>query len=274
MKYYSIAKEFRSAIDAHHLHSPSEWMACSVQDIIIDRTSETRRLAPPTPLPTCYAKIYRYPRRNDRIKILLRGGLFGRSRAKVEFDNLQHLHEKGLAPQVIAFGQNRTCGLLSASLLVINEVVGAVPMDTFVAEQLPTLSPLQRKAFIQGLADFTRTMNENRFVNSEYHWRNILITTTDNDFTFQVIDPSSSRRRYKWTRPFFDLATLDVCAPYFFTRSERLRFLKQYHQILLGQPLTAKQKKRVRQISALREIVAKKELKRHSNILPAHVGLS
>ena len=267
MKYYFIAPEYRETITTLKLDHPKNWMNFSVQDIVMDRTSETRRLAPPSPLPGCYAKIYRYPRRDDRLRILLRGGLLGRSRGKVEHDNLQRLHAKGLAPRIIAFGQERSGGLLSASLLVVEEVVGALPMDTFIFQKLPSMSKSQRKIFIKTLAIFTRKMNQNRFVNSEYHWRNILVRQTDDTFSIQVIDPSSSRRRYGLIYPFFDLVTLDVCAPFFFTRTERLRFFKLYENSS-DSPLTVPQKKKLRKIITLRKTVAKKELKRHKKILP------
>ena len=268
MKYLFLSPEHKDTISALKLDTPKNWMDFSVQDIVVDRTSETRRLAPPAPLPGCYAKIYRYPTQKDQMRILLRGGLLGRSRAKVEHDNLQQLHAKGLAPKIIAFGQEQSHGLLSTSLLVVEEVTDALPMDSFASKTLPSLSTSQRKIFIKTLAEFTQKMNQNRFVNSEYHWRNILVRQTDETFFFQVIDPSSSRRRYKWIYPFFDLVTLDVCAPYFFSRTERLRFFKLYEGCLT-RPLTARQKKKLRNITALRQNVAKKELKRHRNILPA-----
>lgn len=267
MKYGLIADEYKEAVSALGLNRPEDWMRHSVQDIVVDRTSETRRLNPPPPLPGCYAKIYRYPRRDDRLRILFRGGLLGRSRAKVECANLVKLHARGLAPQVVAYGQERCGGLLKTSLLIVKEVPDALPLDRFAAEHLRSFTKELRSGFIRALAAFTREMNAGGFINSEYHWRNILVCRTAGQIFFQVIDPSGSRRRYRLLHPFFDLATLDVCAPFFFTRTERLRFFKLYQE---GphRPLTKKQKRQLKQILTLRQRICKQELKRYHKILP------
>jgi hypothetical protein len=110
-------------------------------------------------------------------------------------------------------------------------------------------------------------MNFGGYINTEYHWRNILVCSSNTGFAFQIIDPSSSRWWFRFTYPLFDLATLDVCAPYFFTRTERLRFLKHYWGSK-GLPLNAKQKAQIKKIAGLRCVVAEKELKRYRSILP------
>jgi hypothetical protein len=271
VKYRFIAEKYKAAIETLGLDTPDRWMAYSVQKAAYDRTTETRRLKLPLPLPGVYAKIYRYPRLNDRIRILFRGGLLGRSRARVEFDNLRLLNIRGLSPQVIAYGQQRRFGILESSFLVIEEVTGAAAMDAFAAGGLGSLTRPQRREFIQRLAHFTRKMNAGGFINTEYHWRNILVCQSDGGFSFQVIDPSSSRWWYRFWMPFFDLATLDVCAEHFFTRAERLRFLKHYFGCE-GQSLTARQKKQVAQIAALKAKVAEKESKRYSHILGGRVS--
>jgi len=267
MRYTYIADEYKNTIEELRLDTPDQWMAYSVQIASLDRTTETRRLGLPAPLSGVFAKIYRYPRWDDRFRILFRGGLLGRSRAKVEFDNLRLLHRRGLAPQVIAYGKERYKGLLRTSLLVIGEVADAVSLDVFVADELSSLTRRRRQNFIQTLARFTRTMNTGGFINTEYHWRNILVQKNEAGFSFQVIDPSSSRWWFRLFYPSFDLATLDVCAPYFFTRTERLRFLKHYWGSE-GLPLNAKQKAQIYKIAGLRRVVAEKELKRYRSILP------
>jgi hypothetical protein len=269
MRYKYMAEEYRDAIRKHRLDTPEQWMAHSVQVIIMDRTSETRRLKLPAPLPAAFAKIYRYPRWSDRLRIFFRGGLLGRSRGGVEFGNLRLLHRRGLAPQVIAYGTMRDKGLLKTSLLVTREVSDAVPLDTFAAERLESLTRRQRLDFIETLAQFTRTMNAGGFINTEYHWRNILVSQTGTEFMFQLIDPSGSRWWFRFFYPLFDVATLDVCAPYFFTRTERLRFLKHYWNSG-GNPLRARQKTKIKKIMDLCRIVSRKELKRYRRILPAN----
>ena len=267
MKYCFIADEYKQAIAALALKEPEDWMAYSVQGIVVDRTTETRRLKPPAPLPGCYAKIYRYPRWDDRLRITFRGGLLGRSRASVEYHNLRVLHARGLAPRVVAFGQQRIAGLLQSSLLISEEVPDARSLDQYIAGPFQTLTPQARRDVIDRLAAFTRQMNAGGFINSEYHWRNILVINQCDGVAFQLIDPSSSRRRYRLFYPFFDVATLDVCAPFFFTRTERLRFFKQYLD-RMGRPLTKRHKKWLQQIAVLRSRISQKELKRYRAILP------
>lgn len=268
MRYSYIVDEYKNAIKELRLDTPEQWMEHSVQIVAKDRTTEARRLRLPASLPPAFAKIYRYPRWDDRLRILFRGGLTGRSRAKVEFDNLRLLHRRGLAPQVIVYGKERHNGLLRTSLLVIGEVADAVSLDVFVADELSSLTRRRRHDFIRTLAHFTKSMNIDGFINTEYHWRNILVRKNETDFCFQVIDPSSSRWWFRLFYPSFDLATLDVCAPYFFTRTERLRFLKHYWGSE-GLPLNARQKAQIKKIAGLRCVVAEKELKRYRSILPA-----
>ena len=122
MKYVFSADDCKEAIGRLGLDTPGAWMGCAVAVAAMDRTTETRRLRLPSPLPGCYAKIYRYPRWDDRIRILFRGGLVGRGRARVEFDNLRMLGGRGLSPRVIAYGVEREFGLLRTALLVIEEV--------------------------------------------------------------------------------------------------------------------------------------------------------
>jgi hypothetical protein len=267
MKYCYIADEYKDAIETLQLRGPDDWMRHAVQVAAQDRTTETRRLKPPAPLPGCYAKIYRYPRWDDRLQIIFRGGLVGRSRARTEFDNLRHLSRYGLAPRVVAYGKQRKYGFLSVSLLVIEEVAQTQAMDTFVGRHLAGLTRRQRLNFIDALARFAQKMNADGFVNSEFHWRNILVRQTGESFAFWVIDPSSRRLRYRVLAPVFDVATLDVCAPWFFTRAERLRFMKVYWNCAES-PLTDRHKKHLRTIAAIRNTIAKKELNRYRTILP------
>ncbi len=268
MRYSYIVDEYKNAIKELRLDTPEQWMEHSVQIVAKDRTTEARRLRLPASLPPAFAKIYRYPRWDDRLRILFRGGLTGRSRAKIEFDNLRLLHSRGLAPQVIAYGYERYLGLLRKSLLVIREVSDSVSLDDFAATRLPSLTRHQRQNFIQTLACFTRMMNFGGYINTEYHWRNILVCSSNTGFSFQIIDPSSSRWWFRFVCPLFDLATLDGCAPYFFTRTERLRFLK-YYWGTEGRHLSPGQKKQIKRLTDTCRSVSRKELKRYRRILPA-----
>lgn len=250
LKYYFIAAEFRAFLSDRQFPDSQDWLHFAIRTAAQSRTTKTQLLKLPEALPKCYAKTYCYPRWRDRLRICWRGGLLGRSRAQVEFENLARLQKKNLAPRVVIFAQKRRFGFLTESLLLVEEVPNAVPFDAFVAGQLRQLSPKRRHQLIDSLALFTQKMNADGFLNTEFHWRNLLIEANEKNFVLQVIDPSAHRRRYQWLYPFFDLATMDIAAPFFFSRSERLRFYKCYHNTL-KQKLNQKQKKEIKQIQRL-----------------------
>ncbi len=270
LKYYFIADEFRPLFSEGPWPDSQDWMRFAIRKAAKSRTTETQQLQLPGNLPGCYAKCYRYPRKQDRFRIFWRGGFIGKSRAQVEFENLCLLHKRNLAPRVVVFAEKRRFGMLMESLLIVEEVANSIPFQEFVALRLHTLTLKKRQLLIDSLAIFTRRMNANRFINSEFHWRNLMIAENNTDFTFQIIDPSGRRRRYQLLYPFFDLATLDVCAPFFFTRSERLRFYKIHHDCQ-NQPLNPEQKNEIKRLLRLREKVCRKELKRYRDILPAKI---
>jgi hypothetical protein len=106
MKYCYIADEYKDAIETLQLRGPDDWMRHAVQVAAQDRTTETRRLKPPAPLPGCYAKIYRYPRWDDRLQIIFRGGLSDAA-GREQSLTIRHLSRYGLAPRVVAYGKQR-----------------------------------------------------------------------------------------------------------------------------------------------------------------------
>lgn len=271
MRYVYIDPEFRSAVEAMGLRDSADWMRYGVETVAFDRTTETRRLAMPAPLPPAYGKIYRYPLPRDRYRILMRGGLLGRSRARVECDNLRLLHSRGLAPRVIAHGRRCRRLVLQESLLVVEAVPGSSPLDSWIPARIPALGAPCRRRFVEDLADFTRAMNADGFVNSEFHWRNILVGEQSGAFRFQAIDPSGSRPAYRFLRPTFDIASLDVAAPWFFSRSERLRFFKRVLG-LPGERLSGSSRRLLRKTLALRDRIARKEMKRCLPFLPSPPG--
>ena len=215
-------------------------------------------------------KCYQYPTWRDQCNIFLRGGFFGKSRGRKEFENLLLLHHRGLSPCPIAFAERRRFGFLQASLLIVAEAADSVPFDEFAATFLPSLSAEARKSLLISLALFTRQMNLGGFLNTEFHWRNILVRASDGQFHFQVIDPSARRWRYQWLYPYYDLATIDIAAPHFFSATERLFFFKVYHGCG-KQRLTRKQKNLIRKIQRLRLQLLPKEESRYQNFLPKSV---
>jgi len=166
---------------------------------------------------------------------LFRGTLFGRAKARTEYENLARLRAWQLdAPEPVAYGEERRAGLLLRSFLISEGVPNPMPLHVFIRDRLPALpaeeSRHARGELIERLAHCTRRLHEHGFVHHDYFWRNILLS--GGDLTrFFLIDAHKGRC---W-RPggeqrgrAEDLAALDAPAPRFFRRTERLRFFLLY----------------------------------------------
>ena len=166
---------------------------------------------------------------------MFRGTLFGRAKARGEYENLARLRDWQLdAPEPVAYGEERRAGWLLRSFLISESVPEPTPLHEFIRDRLPVLPAKARRhtrrALIENLARYTRRLHERGFVHHDYFWRNILLS--GGDLTrFFLIDAHKGR---SW-RPgeaqqcrAKDLAALDAPAPNFFRRTERLRFFLQY----------------------------------------------
>lgn len=166
---------------------------------------------------------------------MFRGVLFGRSKARREYENLDRLRGWGLdAPAPVAFGEERQAGWLLRSFLISESVVDPQPLHVFIRERLQATEAGKqhalRKELIEQLAGFTRRLHENAFVHHDYFWRNILLSGGDLK-RFFLIDAHKGRRWFPWEERRArakDLATLDAPAAPFFSRTERLRFFLLY----------------------------------------------
>ncbi|MCD6340253.1 MAG: hypothetical protein J7M29_12845 [Verrucomicrobia bacterium] len=197
----------------------------------------------------------------------LRGAFFGRSKVRREFENLARLRAWGLdAPAPAAYGEERRAGWLRRSFLISESAPEALPLDLFIRDLLPRLSPeeqrRQRRELIESLARMVRRLHAHGFVHHDLFWRNILLSGRKLD-RFYLIDAHKGRRWFPLTGPLArarDLAALDAPAPGWFRRSERLRFLLRYLEkprldsagrrlarriLRLAEPLRAKERRRV-----------------------------
>lgn len=162
--------------------------------------------------------------------------LLGFSRARLEWENLQHFHRWGLpVADLVAYGQARW-GLSSRRGYVVTaEVQGSVDMATLAINQP------QRFQFSSGslslihqVARAARVMHQHRFAHNDLKWRNVLVSGANDEPLIHLIDCPSGRF---WWGPFFqyrrikDLACLDKVARVAVTRSQRLRFYLAYKQI-------------------------------------------
>jgi hypothetical protein len=113
-------------------------------------------------------------------------------------------------------------------------VPSPLPLDLFIRDVLPAMSAPERRKqqrdLIRQLADYTRRLHEHHFVHHDYFWRNILLSGKSLAHFF-LIDSHKGRCWKSWGESggrAKDLATLDSPAPWFFRRSERLRFFLAY----------------------------------------------
>jgi hypothetical protein len=200
-----------------------------------------------------FVKKYWVTNLNQSLSAITRGALFGKSKVQREFENMQQLRAWGLdAPAPVAWGEQRRAGWLLRSLLVSEGILDPVPLDRLIVETItPHLNPLPqgerkrtaplsfpkgegqgegfaRSELIDKLADYVRRLHEHRFVHHDLFWRNIILSGHAPD-RFHLIDAHKGRIwRDELAGRSQDLAALDAPAPFFFRRTERLRFLLRY----------------------------------------------
>lgn len=197
---------------------------------------------------------------------MFRGVLFGTSKARREFNNLNLLRARGLdAPVGVAFGEERRAGFVVRSFLISEGVADPQPLDLLIRDWLPTQPAAEQRRWraelIQRLADYTRRLHAQRFVHHDYFWRNIILTGTSLEH-FALIDAHKGRLWPAWAEQRSrakDLATLDAPAAAFFRRTERLRFLLAY----LGKKnLAASDKEFLRRVLSVAEPLRERQLRR------------
>jgi hypothetical protein len=163
---------------------------------------------------------------------------FGRAcRYRRERRNLIRLRECGVpTADWVALAERRAWGFTLAAALVVHEVPDAVTLDEFVRSgQLPPVTdPRRRPAvneLIVALAAPLRAAHRAGYQDRDLHWRNILVRRDEaGQLVVHWIDSPNGR----WLRllPGWlrarDLADLDLPAPRWFTRTERLRFCLVY----------------------------------------------
>jgi tRNA A-37 threonylcarbamoyl transferase component Bud32 len=215
---------------------------------------------------TLYIKKYWYPTLRLRWSGFYRGTFLGTSKVRREYKNLAQLRAWGLdAPAPVAYGEERRGGWLHRSFLISEGVPAPMSLDLFIRDVLPTLSPSERRRqqqeLLQRLAEYTRRMHEHHFVHHDYFWRNILLSEKSLAHFF-LIDSHKGRRWKLWATlrgRAKDLATLDSPAPWFFRRSERLRFFLVYRG---HARLTRADKRLLRRVRKLAEPLRPGELNR------------
>ena len=231
-------------------------------DVVAAKTSsEVRRveLANGDRRETVFIKKYWVSDPSQLFSALFRDTLAGRSRVKREFENMQQLREWKLdAPEPMAYGEQRVCGFLTRSFLISRAVASPIALDVFIRNHL---QQLQRREFIERLADATRRMHERLFFHGDLYWRNIIVSSGLLDH-FYLLDAHKGRvygANESNARRAEDLAALDAPAPKYFRRTERLWFFLRY---VGSSKLTAADKELLRLTLRLAEPIRARQIHR------------
>jgi hypothetical protein len=113
---------------------------------------------------------------------------------------------------------------------------------------------------VDNLADYTRLLHARRFVHHDYFWRNILLSGNSLERFWLIDTPKGRRWRWRqWRNRAKDLGTLDAAAPFFFRRTERLRFFLRYAG---ASKLTPGHKRTIRRALAVAEPLRESQWRR------------
>lgn len=195
-----------------------------------------------------YVKRYRYRGLAARLKGLFRGTLFGKSRARFEFEFLAEMRRRGIpAVRPIAFGEKRSAGLLKACFLITEGQTDAPSLDSLAPGPMGSIlhDRLDRARLIEALARVLGNMHRAGVKHGGLFWRNILVTrAADGAWRFHLIDPDRGGRCGTGTVAgagvVSDLADFVSSGSRTARGTDLVRFLRAYFQI---PRLTARAKK-------------------------------
>ena len=160
---------------------------------------------------------------------------FGLSRIRQEAHNQLWFSQIGLpAAQVVAFGEEH---ILSRTIrgALITESLDNTRDLAWTAQNRPNLFSNRKWVgqVITQVAEITRTLHQHRFCHNDLKWRNILVSQDIDRPQIYLIDCPVGQRLFG---PFLkrrfikDLACLDKVGKRALSRTQRLRFYKEYRQ--------------------------------------------
>ena len=160
---------------------------------------------------------------------------FGLSRIRQEARNQLWFSRIGLpAAQVVAYGEehilSRTFrgGLITASIDDTRDLAWMAANQPDLFKSRPWVNQV-----ISQVAEITRTLHQHRFCHNDLKWRNLLVSQQLESPKVYLIDCPVGQRFFG---PFFgsriikDLACLDKVGRRALSRTQRLRFYKEYRQ--------------------------------------------
>lgn len=191
--------------------------------------------SPLNPSHSLYFKCYRYSKRKVRWR-----KTFRKSSARREYESLLILRRLDVScPQPVAYGDHRLGGLrvLQGCFIITLGIDDAESLDravpVHVAQTDNSETRRHRRRAVATLGRMIARMHAGGFVDGDLHYRNVLYRSTNDRPLFFIIDSPKGRHMTRFwfikkRRTIHDLACLDKDSPMYFTRCDRLRFLKAY----------------------------------------------
>ena len=178
----------------------------------------------------------------------------GKSRIRSEWENMLFFHRLNIpAANVVGYGEERSHYLFKRGALITEELKNTTDLAKLAQQQAPELKKASwLLPVLRQIAAIARKLHDHRFIHTDFKWRNILVTTTENPQVALIDCPAG----HQWPKGCLfdkvvqrgiikDLACLDKVAKYQLSRSNRLYFFKQY----TGEAqLSPKHKHQIRQI--------------------------
>lgn len=201
------------------------------------RTTDTVYAAGPNGRPGFYLKRYFYSNWRKRLRGAFRGTFFGAHRALAEHRALQAMRRLGIpAVRPVAYGARRIGRFVRAAFLVTEEVPDARNLTSFASDVRSgraAVAAATRRRMCRRLAEQVAAMHTAGFLHGQLFWRNILVRLDADDepeFFFLDARPPAhySRLRSMPTLRLREIASLAASAAAFTTRTERMRFMRDY----------------------------------------------
>jgi hypothetical protein len=183
---------------------------------------------------TVYRKRYWYPALKGKLNGFFRNTFFGRSRAAVEFKNMNRLHAMGHSKVLpLAFGEERRLRLLCRAFILTEHVAETRSLDGCLKEETFIHAPNEeRKVFLCALGRWVGRLHSIGYRDRDLFTRNILVHGTHCECSFSKIDsPKGSGGRLPpgHGSPYLkDLQDLDEDFRGELSRPDRLRCLLAY----------------------------------------------
>lgn len=273
-EHMHIDPVYRERLQACGLNSVQRVLTCVDGRIAAwSRTTDTLYVSGGD-VPGFYVKRHFFPTWTKRLRGMFRGTFFGMHRGQAEYRALNQMRFLGIpAVRAVAYGGRRVGHFLTACFLITEEVPGGENLTTVASEIAGgrrTITSSQRRLLLTTLAEQLATMHRAGCTHGNLFWRNLLVRAGPDgrpEYFFLDAQPLRPWERVGpgvtgWLR---ELAQAQVSAQPFTSRSERLRFVREYLGV---RRLTAELRAQLRRIDQLACLWRRHEARRiHMNRL-------